>query len=128
MFYFFMFCQFIPPIFYLNYDLLLTLIFCRCVKEFNTTTTFQEKNPSGSNQIQNYDLRINFLLLQYVNTKSGDELLIRTVIIPEEVEREKGHRRKFMVGLSDEPGHYDFPNLREQSSNGKSGLKQQIEK
>jgi hypothetical protein len=56
---------------------------------------------------------INAIVLKYVHTKSGDELLSRTVIIPEEVEREKTNRRKYIIEMSKDPGTYDPEQLKE---------------
>ncbi len=43
---------------------------------------------------QNFDVSINAIILNYVITSSGNELLSRTVIIPEEVEKERSSKRK----------------------------------
>jgi hypothetical protein len=61
-----------------------------------------------------YNVGINAIVLNYVKTSSGDELLSRTVIIPEEVEREKTNRKKFIIEMSTEPGTYDNEVLKEQ--------------
>lgn len=61
-----------------------------------------------------YSVGINAIVLNYVQTKSGDELLSRTVIIPEEVEREKTNRRKYIIEKSNEPGTYEPDVLKEQ--------------
>jgi len=44
----------------------------------------------------NYDIGINILIFKYTQTKSGDEIIARTMIISEEVEKEKSqkHQRK----------------------------------
>lgn len=55
----------------------------------------------------NYNVNINAVVLNYVKTKSGEELLTRTSIISEEVERERIRKRKFRIPMSDEPGKYD---------------------
>lgn len=55
----------------------------------------------------NYNLGINAIVLNYIKTKNGDELLSRTVIIPEEVEKQKANKKKFIIDLSNEPGTYD---------------------
>ncbi|RYE36881.1 MAG: DUF91 domain-containing protein [Sphingobacteriaceae bacterium] len=60
----------------------------------------------------NYNLGINAIVLNYVTTSSGDELLSRTVIIPEEVEREKSNKRKFVIEMSNEPGNYSIEILK----------------
>jgi hypothetical protein len=61
----------------------------------------------------NYNLGINAIVLNYIKTASGDELLSRTVIIPEEVEREKTNKKKFVIAMSNEPGTYDIETLGE---------------
>lgn len=60
-----------------------------------------------------YDLGINAILLNYVITSSGNELLSRTVIIPEEIEKEKSNKKKFTIPMSDEPGIYEPEKLKE---------------
>jgi hypothetical protein len=60
-----------------------------------------------------YDVGINAIILNYVKTSSGNELLSRTVIIPEEVEVEKTNKKKFTIPMSDEPGNYDQERLKE---------------
>ncbi len=40
----------------------------------------------------NYDVSINVLILKYTQTKSGDEIIARTTIIPEDVQQEKSQR------------------------------------
>lgn len=60
-----------------------------------------------------YDLSINAIILQYVKTSSGNELLSRTVIIPEEVDKEKSNKKKFSIPMSDKPGEYEPEKLRE---------------
>jgi len=41
----------------------------------------------------NYDVSINAVILKYIKTKNGDELIARTVIIPEEIEKRKEVRK-----------------------------------
>jgi len=60
-----------------------------------------------------YDLGINAIILNYVVTSSGNELLSRTVIIPEEVEKEKTNKKTFTIPMSDEPGNYEPEKLKE---------------
>jgi hypothetical protein len=60
----------------------------------------------------NYSVSINFILLQYVKTKNGEELLAKTVIIPEEVEKERASRKKIKFEMSDEPGTYKEEDLK----------------
>lgn len=60
-----------------------------------------------------YDVGINAIILNYVKTSSGNELLSRTVIIPEEIEKEKTNKKKFTIPMSDEPGNYEPEKLKE---------------
>jgi len=61
-----------------------------------------------------YDVNINAVILNYIKTKSGDELITRTSIISEEVEQQKiKKKKKFEIPMSDEPGNYDDETLRE---------------
>ena len=60
-----------------------------------------------------YDLGINAIILNYVVTSSGNELLSRTVIIPEEIEKEKTNKKTITISSSDEPGNYEIGKLRE---------------
>jgi Endonuclease NucS len=60
-----------------------------------------------------FSVGVNAIILKYVKTASGEELLSRTVIIPEEVEREKTNKKKFVIERSNEPGKYDEPTLKE---------------
>jgi len=54
-----------------------------------------------------YGVNINAIVLSYAKTESGDELLIRTSIISEELERERvKKKKKFEIPMSDEPGEY----------------------
>lgn len=61
----------------------------------------------------NYDLGINAIILNYIKTSSGDELLSKTVIIPEEVEKAKIDKRKYKILMSDEPGNYSDEELKD---------------
>lgn len=61
----------------------------------------------------NSDIGINAIILNYVKTSSGNELLSRTVIIPEEIAKEKLNRKKFKIEKSNEPGNYEPEKLRE---------------
>jgi len=60
-----------------------------------------------------FSVGINAIILNYIKTASGEELLSRTVIIPEEVEREKTNKKKFVIEKSNEPGNYDEATLKE---------------
>lgn len=59
----------------------------------------------------NYSLGINAVVLNYAKTKSGDAILSRMVIIPEEVEKKKANKKKFTIEMSSEPGTYDHATL-----------------
>jgi len=59
----------------------------------------------------NYAVNINAIVLSYIKTKSGDELLAKTSIISEETEQERRRKQKFE--MSDEPGAYDAPRLKQ---------------
>ncbi|MPR32484.1 endonuclease NucS domain-containing protein [Salmonirosea aquatica] len=61
---------------------------------------------------EKYSLAINAIILHYTKTKSGDELLSRTVIIPESVEREKVNNKKYVIEMSNEPGNYEESELK----------------
>jgi len=61
-----------------------------------------------------FDVNINAVILQYVKTRKGDELLIKTTIISEELELEKiKKKKKFEIPMSDEPGNYDDNKLKQ---------------
>ena len=61
----------------------------------------------------NFDMAINAIVLNYVRTSNGAELLSRTVTIPEEIAKEKSNKRKFKIAMSDEPGNYDLDKLKD---------------
>jgi hypothetical protein len=60
-----------------------------------------------------YDVPINVIVLNYVVTSSGNELLSRMAIISEEIEISKIKKKKYKVEMSDEPGSYSDEELRE---------------
>ena len=53
-----------------------------------------------------YQVSINALILKYIKTNSGDELLARTMIIPEEIEKERSRKQQRKIAMSDELGDY----------------------
>lgn len=55
----------------------------------------------------NYGVGINVLVLKYIKTKSNEELLARTMIIPEDVEKERNPKRPKGGNQSDIPGNYN---------------------
>jgi len=59
-----------------------------------------------------YSVNINVILLSYIKTQSGNELINRTSIISEEAEQEKIKKIKIQIPMSDEPGNYDDEKLR----------------
>lgn len=60
----------------------------------------------------NFSVNINAVVLSYIKTASGDELLTKTSIISEELEQERVKKRKFQIPMSDEPGKHDRDTLR----------------
>jgi hypothetical protein len=61
----------------------------------------------------NFSVNINAVVLNYVKTASGDELLTKTSIISEEFEQERVKKqKKFQIPMSDEPGAYPPDKLR----------------
>ncbi|NLT49191.1 MAG: DUF91 domain-containing protein [Clostridiales bacterium] len=60
----------------------------------------------------NFNVNINAVILNYVKTNNGDELLAKTSIISEELERERvKKKKKFEIPMSDEQGTYDNSTL-----------------
>lgn len=60
-----------------------------------------------------YNFDINAVVLHYMMTRSGDELLAKTAVISEEVVGQRVRSRKFQIPMSDEPGTYDEDELRQ---------------
>ena len=65
----------------------------------------------------NYGVSVNAVILKYVKTRNGEELIARTVIIPEEVEKERIRKRQFKILMSDESGKYNEDELRDLLTN-----------
>ena len=61
----------------------------------------------------NFSVSVNAVILNYSKTSSGNELLSRTVIIPEEVEKQKANRKKFTIEMSNELGNYELDKLKD---------------
>jgi hypothetical protein len=61
-----------------------------------------------------YAVNINAIVLSYIKTSNGDEILMRTSIISEELEQERvKKKKKFEIPMSDEPGSYEDTELYE---------------
>jgi hypothetical protein len=58
-----------------------------------------------------YSVGINAVVLNYIKTPKGDEIVSRMVIIPEEVEKQKANKKKFIIQMSNDPGTYDEATL-----------------
>ncbi len=63
-----------------------------------------------------YSVGINAVILNYIKTPKGDEILSRMVIIPEEIAKEKANKKKYIIQMSDEPGNYDEETLEKKLS------------
>ena len=60
-----------------------------------------------------FGVNINAVVLNYIKTASGDELLAKTSIISEELEKERVQKKKkFQIPMSDDPGEYDADTLK----------------
>jgi len=63
---------------------------------------------------KSYDVSVNAILLKYIQTSKGDELLTRVAIISEEVEKQRiEKKKKFQIPMSDVPGSYPLEELRQ---------------
>jgi len=61
-----------------------------------------------------YAVNINAVVLSYVKTMNGEELLTRTSIISEEIDQQHSRKqKKFEIPMSDEPGTHSVENLKE---------------
>jgi hypothetical protein len=61
---------------------------------------------------EQYGLGINAVILKYVRTSSGTELLTKTSILSEEMEDDRARKKKFTIPTSDDPGHYPLEELK----------------
>lgn len=59
-----------------------------------------------------YGVGINAVVLKYVRTSDGAEMLSRSAVISEQVEETRARERKFTIPMSDEPGSYHEEDLR----------------
>ena len=62
----------------------------------------------------NYGVSINAVILKYIKTKNGEECIARTMIIPEEIEKERTEKQRMQkrMLMSDEPGNYSDDELK----------------
>ena len=59
-------------------------------------------------------VNVNVVVLSYIKTNGGEELLTRTKIISEEIEQERTRKqKKFEIDMNDTPGTYDAGTLRD---------------
>jgi len=61
---------------------------------------------------EQYGVGINAVILKYIRTSSGAEVLTKTAILSEELEEERVRKKKFTIPTSDEPGTYQVEDLR----------------
>lgn len=61
----------------------------------------------------NYNVSINALIFKFIKTQNGDKLIARTMIIPEEVEKERSQRAGKKIPTSDKRGNYKKDDLEE---------------
>lgn len=60
-----------------------------------------------------FGVNVNAVVLSYVRTIGGEELLTKTSIISEEMEHERQRKqKKFEIPMSDDPGNYDVQELK----------------
>ncbi len=61
-----------------------------------------------------FGVNINAVVLNYIKTSGGEELLAKTSIISEQLEKERVQKKKkFQIPMSDEPGNYDEETLKQ---------------
>ena len=61
-----------------------------------------------------YGVNLNAIVLSYVKTKGGEELLTKTSVISEEMEQERQRKKKkFEIPMSDEPGTHSAKVLKQ---------------
>jgi ribosomal protein S24E len=62
---------------------------------------------------EGYGVAINAVVLKYVRTSAGNEILTRSAVISEQVEEARIKTKKFTIPMSDEPGSYEEEQLRD---------------
>jgi len=60
-----------------------------------------------------FDVNVNAIVLTYIRTEGGEELITKTAIISEEVEKKRIKKKKFQIPMSDEPGNHGKDQLKE---------------
>jgi hypothetical protein len=60
----------------------------------------------------NYGVGINAVILKYIRTAAGSEILTRTAVISEELEEQRVRVKKFTIPKSDDPGDHPVDELR----------------
>lgn len=60
----------------------------------------------------NFGVGLNAIILKYIQTRSGDEFIARTMIIPEDVQKERIRKKGNKIETTDEPGHYETEELK----------------
>lgn len=61
----------------------------------------------------NFGISINALILKYIKTTGGEELLARTMIIPEEIEKERSKKSTNKIAMDDKPSNYEDDDLKD---------------
>ncbi len=60
-----------------------------------------------------YAVNVNAVVLSYVKTKGGEEILTKTSIISEEAEQERTRKHKIEIPMSDDPGTHNVQGLKQ---------------
>ena len=58
-----------------------------------------------------YGVWINAVVLKYIHTSTGTEVLARTAVLSEEIEEQRARKKRISVSTSDEPGQYESDEL-----------------
>jgi len=61
----------------------------------------------------NFGISINALILKYIKTTGGEEFLARTMIIPEEIEKERSKKSTNKIAMDDKPSNYEDDDLKD---------------
>lgn len=60
----------------------------------------------------NFGVGVNAIILKYIHTRNNDEFIARTMIIPEELEKERIRKKGNKIETSDIPGTYEIKDLK----------------